>query len=50
MILLKDYDCLIMYHHRKAKMVVDALSRKLMGIFAHITKIRRPRTKVLQIL
>jgi len=37
MILLKDYDCLIMYFHKKANVVFDASSRKLMGSFAHIS-------------
>lgn len=26
--LIKDYDCVINYHHNKANMVVDALRRK----------------------
>jgi len=26
--LIKDYDCVIDYHHSKANVVVDALSRK----------------------
>jgi hypothetical protein len=29
--LLKDYDCTILYHHEKANMVADALSRKSLG-------------------
>ena len=29
--MVKDYDCEIMYHSEKAKVVVDALSRKMAG-------------------
>src|SRR5262249_28248093 len=35
--LLKDYDCQILYHPRKANVVADALSRKSMRSLAHIT-------------
>ena len=34
--LLKDYDCIILYHPGKANVVADALSRKFMGNLAHI--------------
>ena len=34
--LLKDYDCIILYHLGKANVVVDALSRKSIGSLAHI--------------
>ena len=34
--LLKDYDCIIQYHPRKANVVVDALSRKSVGSLAAI--------------
>lgn len=44
---MKDYDCTILYHPGKANVVVDALSRKSMGSFAHITLIRRPLIKEL---
>ena len=40
--LLKDYDCTILYHSRKANVVADALSRKSMGSLAHITSSKRP--------
>ena len=36
--LLKDYDCSILYHPGKANVVVDALSKKLTGSFAHISR------------
>lgn len=38
--LLKDYDCIILYH--SGNVVVDALSRKSMGSMAHITFVKRP--------
>ena len=31
--LIKDYDCMIDYHPRKANLVADALSRKVMQTF-----------------
>ena len=34
--LLKDYDCIIQYHPRKANVVVDALSSKSIGSLAAI--------------
>ena len=40
--LLKDYDCFILYHLRKANFVADALSRKSAGSLAHISTKRRP--------
>ncbi len=39
--LLKDYDCTIHYHPRKANVVADALSRKSSGSLAHISVKRR---------
>ncbi|XP_052171570.1 uncharacterized protein LOC127787551 [Diospyros lotus] len=39
--LLKDYDVHILYHPRKANVIVDALSRKPMGSLAHISSWRR---------
>lgn len=39
--LLKDYDCIILYHPGKANVVTDALSRKFMGSLAHVTVGRR---------
>ena len=33
---LKDYDCTLHYNPGKANVVVDALSRKLLGILASI--------------
>ena len=35
--LIKDYDCLISYHPRKANVVADALSRKSMGLMASMS-------------
>ena len=43
--LLKDYDCTILLHPRKANVVTDALRRKSMGSLAHITPVRRPLVK-----
>ncbi|XP_075077177.1 uncharacterized protein LOC142163922 [Nicotiana tabacum] len=40
--LLKDYDCSILYHPRKANVVADELSRKSIGSLAHIVPARRP--------
>ena len=40
--LLKDYDCIILYHLEKANLVTDALSRKSMGSLNHIVEVRRP--------
>ena len=40
--LLKDYDCLIMYHPGKANVVADALSRKSVRSLSHISVGRRP--------
>lgn len=45
--LLKDYDCTILYHLRKANVVVDALSRKSIGSLAHIALVRMPLIKEL---
>ncbi|RVW43066.1 Retrovirus-related Pol polyprotein from transposon 17.6 [Vitis vinifera] len=39
--LLKDYDCIIQYHPRKANVVVDALSRKSVGSLAAIRGCQR---------
>ena len=39
--LLKDYDCIIQYHSRKANVVADALSRKLVGFLAAIKGCQR---------
>ena len=39
--LLKDYDCIIQYHPRKANVVVDALSRKFVGSLAVIKGCQR---------
>ena len=36
MALLKDYDCTIEYHPRKANVVADALSRKASSSIAHL--------------
>ena len=39
--LLKDYDCIIRYHLRKANVVVDTLSRKYVGSLATIRGCQR---------
>ena len=39
--LLKDYDCIIQYHPRKANVVVDALSRKLVSLLIAIRGCQR---------
>ena len=43
--LLKDFDCVILYHNGKANVVVDALSRKYMGSLAHIVPKKRQLAK-----
>ena len=43
--LLKDYDCVILYHSIKANVVTDALSRKSMGSLAHIVPEKRQLAK-----
>ena len=46
--LIKDYDCQILYHPRKANMVTDALSQKSMRNLTHIDIQRIPLVKELQ--
>ena len=46
--LLKDYDCMILYHLGKANVVGFALSKKPMGSLAHIVEVRRPIVKEFQ--
>ena len=48
--LLKDYDCIIQYHLRKANVVADALSRKSVGSLAAIKGCRRQLTEDLRSL
>ncbi|XP_075111388.1 uncharacterized protein LOC142181771 [Nicotiana tabacum] len=43
--LLKDYDVDILYHPRKANVVADALSRRSMGILAHVEEDKRTMMK-----
>ena len=43
--LLKDYDCIILYHSGKANVVADALSRKSIGSLAHVLVHQRPLVK-----
>lgn len=45
---LKDYDCNILYHPRKANVVADALSRKSSCNLSHITEVRKPLIQELQ--
>ena len=40
--MIKDYDCTIEYHPRKANVVADALSRKLKGSYAYLQTIYLP--------
>ena len=39
--LLKDYDCQILYHPKKANAAVDALSKKLLESLSHIVEQRK---------
>ena len=50
--LLKDYDITIFYHHGRANVVADALSRKAgsMGSLAHLQVSRRPLAREVQTL
>ena len=48
--LLKDYDCQILYHPRKANIVTDALRRKSMKILSHRVEQRREIVKELHSL
>lgn len=45
MLLLKDYDCIILYHPDKANVVADALSQKSIGSLTHVTIGRIPLVK-----
>ena len=45
--LLKDYDRYILYHHDKANVVSNALSKKSAGSLAHISTERRSIIKEL---
>ena len=45
--LLKDFDCSILYHPSKVKIVGDSLSRKSAGSLAHISTERRSIIKEL---
>ena len=41
--LIKDYECTIEYHPRKANVVADALSRKFKGSISHLKAVYLPR-------
>ena len=41
--LIKDYEFTIQYHHGKAKVVVDALSRRPMSSISHLKAVHLPR-------
>ena len=41
--LIKDYECTIEYHPRKANVVVDALSRRPMSSLSHLRAVHIPR-------
>ena len=41
--LIKDYECTIEYHPRKANVVADALSRKSTGSISHLKAVYLPR-------
>ena len=45
--LLKDYDCQILYHPKKANVVADALSRKSMESLAHVAEQKKEMVKEL---
>ena len=38
---IKDYDCTILYHLRKANVVTYALSKKSISSLANIAKVKR---------
>ncbi|XP_070046930.1 uncharacterized protein [Nicotiana tomentosiformis] len=46
--LLKDYDINILYHPKKANVVEDVLSRKSMGVLAHLAVQRRTLGREIQ--
>ena len=41
--LIKDYECTIEYHSRKANVVADALSRRPMSSILHLRAVHLPR-------
>ena len=48
--LIKDYECTIEYHPRKANVVADALSRKSTGSISHLKVVYLPRLAELRSL
>ena len=48
--LLKDYDCTIEYHPRKAHVVADALSHKTVEILVGIIYYERENLMVLRVM
>ena len=41
LVLLKDYNMSVLYHHGKANVVADALSRMSMGSVSHLNKAKK---------
>ena len=39
--LLKDYEMIVLYHHHKANVVADALSRMTMGSMNHLEESKK---------
>ena len=44
--LIKDYECTIEYHPRKANVVADALSRRPMSSLSHVRVVHLPRLRI----
>ena len=46
--LLKDYEMIVLYHHHKANVVADALSRMIMGTVSHVVEAKKDIVKNVQ--